>query len=275
MLAGKARDIMFDQRGNIVAAVGQRRDFHRHHIEPIEQVLAKTPFGNLVLQIARGGRDEAHIHLDRPRRTDARKALVGQHAQDLGLGRFGHVGDLVEEQRAAMRALEQPGCSQLALVLLAEQLLLEPVRGHARRVDRDERARRTRAPAVQQPRCYLLADASRSGDEQPAAAVATRLSVARTVLIALELPVSSSEMPSFSRSCAFSRRSLCGLGAARDHVDEPLCLEGLLDEVHCPARNGGHRRVDIAMAGKDDHRKVGIARLDLVEQFEAVEACCP
>ena len=53
-------------------------------------------------------------------------------------------------------------------------------------------------------------------------------------------------------------------------MKQALGLERLFDEIHRPAahrRNGG---VDIPVAGKDDDRQVGLARLDRVEYLEPV-----
>ncbi len=50
------------------------------------------------------------------RAADALEGLVDEHAQDLGLRVLGHVGDFVEEQRAAMGLLER---ADLALAVAA------------------------------------------------------------------------------------------------------------------------------------------------------------
>ena len=66
-----------------------------------------------------------------------------QHAQQLDLQLQRHLGDLVEEQRAAVRALEEAlvlavGAGEAAL-LVAEQLALDQVRRDRAAVDRQER----------------------------------------------------------------------------------------------------------------------------------------
>src|SRR6187402_1283578 len=75
--------------------------------------------GMFVGKIARSSRQDADIDLDRPLATDPGIALVGQHAQDLGLGRGRHIGDFIEENGAAVRLFEQPGTRD-ALLLAAE-----------------------------------------------------------------------------------------------------------------------------------------------------------
>ena len=61
--------------------------------------------------------------------------------------------------------------------------------------------------------------------------LATRFSVARTWLIALELPVNSSACAIPSRSRAFSRRSRSVSVARRNRRQQALGFERLLDEI--------------------------------------------
>ena len=145
--------------GDVLAPVGERRQVHGHDVEPVIEILAEAAGGDLVGQDSRGRGDDAHVDLDGALAADPNEALIGQHAQDLALGRERHVGDLVEEERAAMRLLEQARAGELAALLAAEQFLLDPFGRHPRRGDDDERAVGARAPIVQEPRGDLLADA--------------------------------------------------------------------------------------------------------------------
>src|SRR3712207_8026864 len=49
---------------SVLAPLGQRRNSERHHAEAMEEVLAEAALGDLGLQVARGGRQDAHVHLD-------------------------------------------------------------------------------------------------------------------------------------------------------------------------------------------------------------------
>ena len=106
-LGREAGEEMADQLGNVLAPLAQRRQAHRHDIEAVEEILAEATGGDLVLQVARGRRQNPNVDLHRPLAADPVIALVGEHAQDLRLRRQRHVGDFVEEQRAAMRMFEQ------------------------------------------------------------------------------------------------------------------------------------------------------------------------
>ena len=135
-LGGEAGEEMADQLGNVLAPLAQRREAHRHDVEPVEQILAEAPGGDLLRQVARGRRKHPHVDLDRPLAADPVIALVGQHAQDLALGGQRHVGDLVEEQGAAMRLLEQARAAPTPSASDAEQFLLDPLGAHHRRRQR-------------------------------------------------------------------------------------------------------------------------------------------
>ena len=81
-------------------------------------------------------RDDAHV--DRAQRVaaDAPHLAALEHAQQLGLQRGRRVADLVEQQRAAVRLLEEPR-SRLhrageGAALVAEELGLEQPRRRAR-----------------------------------------------------------------------------------------------------------------------------------------------
>ena len=81
--------------------------------------------------------------------ADALEGLVDQHAQDLVLRLARHVGDLIDEQRAAMGFLERADLAALRAVadLDAEQLDLHVLRRDRGGIDDDERpvgARRER-----------------------------------------------------------------------------------------------------------------------------------
>src|SRR3546814_9546379 len=81
---------------------------------------------DLVLKIARGGGYDPDVHLNQAAAADAGEGLLRHHPQDLALGGERHVGDLVEEQRPAMRLFQQAGADKLAAFLLAEKLLFHP-----------------------------------------------------------------------------------------------------------------------------------------------------
>jgi len=71
----------------------------------------------------------------------ALKRLIDQHAQDLVLGLARHVGDFVDEQRAAMGFFQCAGLARLLAVALLdpEQFDFHPLRRDRGSVDDDKR----------------------------------------------------------------------------------------------------------------------------------------
>jgi hypothetical protein len=92
--------------GDVLAALPQRRDVNGHDVEPIVEVRAKAPVGDVLGQVAVGRGHHAHVDLEDVRAAHALDLALLQHAQQLGLHGRGHVADLVEEERRAVGALE-------------------------------------------------------------------------------------------------------------------------------------------------------------------------
>ena len=100
---------------------------------------------------------------------------------------------------------------------------------------------------------------------------ATRLIVARTVLIATELP----DKLVVGADLLAQRRILApqpvGLGRARHEVEQFVGLERLFDEVDRALADRRDRGVEIAVARDHQHRQRRVAALDLLEQLQPVE----
>ena len=98
-------EVLHEQR-DVLAALAQRRQLHRDHVQPVEEILAERAVGDHLREVAVGRGDDAHVDLDRVRVADALELALLQHAQQLRLQRRAHRPDLVEEQRALVRLLE-------------------------------------------------------------------------------------------------------------------------------------------------------------------------
>ena len=94
-------------RRQILFALGQPRNVHFHHRQPVIEILAKALLANRSTQIVIRGGDDADIHFARRKRSHALHFLILQNAQKLGLRGQRHVADLVQEQSAAVGVLEQ------------------------------------------------------------------------------------------------------------------------------------------------------------------------
>ncbi len=116
------------------------------------------------------GRDHAHVDGRRLRGAEPPHLAALQRAEELDLERGGHLGDLVQEQRAAVGLFEQAelarGGAGEGPAHVAEELGLEQRLGHGPAVDGHERARRPRARVVDGLGDDLLAGAGFALDEE-------------------------------------------------------------------------------------------------------------
>src|ERR1700730_4315458 len=105
------------------------------------EIFTKLACHKFCLDIASCRRDDTHIDLDLVGATYALKRLFDEHAQNLVLRLPRHVGDLVDEQRAAMGLFESTDLAPLTIgwLLDAEQLDLHAFGHHRGSIDDDER----------------------------------------------------------------------------------------------------------------------------------------
>ena len=166
---GEARKQVARERLDVGAALAQRRDANRVDVEPVQQVAAEAPLRHRLVEVDVGRRHHAHVHLARALRAQTLDLAVLQHTQQLGLCRQRQVAHLVEEQRAAIGALEAPGARRVrpgvGALLHAEQLGLDQLGRQRRAVDRNKRAARAVGVLVQGARETLLAHAGLAGEQ--------------------------------------------------------------------------------------------------------------
>src|SRR6185437_10517084 len=111
LAAVSACELLEEVRGeqrNVFSSLAQRRDVKRNHVQPVEKRLPEIPLFDLLLEIASRRRDHPHIHLDGFESADGLEALFFEGAQYLRLCTQTHIGDFIEEQRAAIGFLKTP-----------------------------------------------------------------------------------------------------------------------------------------------------------------------
>ena len=115
----------------------------REYVETVVEIFAETAGRHFVAQHAVGRGDDAHVERHGLTAAEAFDFALLQHAQQFGLQRQRHLGDFVQQQRAALRLLEfagvRVGRAGEGAALVAEQHGFEHVLGDGRAVDRDER----------------------------------------------------------------------------------------------------------------------------------------
>ena len=173
-----------------------------HDLDAVEQIASKSARGHELFEVAVGGRDDPHVDADRPARATHRLNLAAlEEPEKVRLHLQAHFGDLVEEDRPAMRRLEAAhavaiGASEAA-ARVAEELGFEETVGDRRAVDSDEGPRGTRRVGVDVLRDDIFPDAALAGDEDLGIAGRRSVASARTCRIA--------RLASTSRAAAVER----------------------------------------------------------------------
>src|SRR6266481_1326019 len=154
-------DEMFRQQRDVLDAVAQRREDHLDHVEAVVEVLAELPLPHPAGKVLVGGGHHAAVHLDRAGPAQALDLAVLQEPEQLHLHRGSELAHLVEEEGAALGALDAAflpldGAGERS-ALVAEQLGLEDGLGDGGAVDGHEGPLRPRRVVVQGAGEELLA----------------------------------------------------------------------------------------------------------------------
>src|SRR5262249_13916311 len=132
-----------DQPGNVFLALLQRRQSDGGDAESVIEVFAERFLSDRLEQVAVGGGQDADIDLDRRAAAYPLEFALLQDAQQLDLRLVRDLGDLVQENGAAVGQLEAsaaPGdCAGEGALLVAEQLALHQAGREGGAVDLDER----------------------------------------------------------------------------------------------------------------------------------------
>ena len=154
---------MFGQQHDVVAAIAQRRQLERHHVQAEVQILAESLGPHQLGQLLVRGGQHANVGVNRFAAADADDRFFFQHAQQLGLAGKTHVADFVEEQRAAGGQLKFAGPRFVGVgecaFFVAEQLAFQQRFRERRAVDRNERMLAAPAAEVNRAGHNLLAGA--------------------------------------------------------------------------------------------------------------------
>ena len=95
-----------------LGAVAQGGQVNGHHVEAVVEILAEPAGLDLLLEVAVGGGDEAHVDVDGLDAADALELALLQRAQQLHLHLDRDLADLVEEEGAAVGQLEAAGLAR-------------------------------------------------------------------------------------------------------------------------------------------------------------------
>ena len=175
VLAAGALEEALGEQHRVARALPQRGKADGQHREPMVEVLPEAPLADRHLEVGVGGADDPAVERFLGGAAQAPCRLLLERGEHLRLDVRGEEPDLVEEEHAAGRGLEQPGFGPAGVgeraPLEAEQLALQQGLGDRRAVEVDEGAAGPGAEPVEQPRHQPLAGAGLAQDKdgrQPA-----------------------------------------------------------------------------------------------------------
>ena len=116
----KVVDIKIQQLVHIVSMLAQSGYVQRDDVQMIEKVITETSLGDLLLQVALGGCDDAQVHLYILVATKAYKGTGLQHTEQACLRLQVHISNIANTERPAI-GLFQPAIMNTLAFLAAEQ----------------------------------------------------------------------------------------------------------------------------------------------------------
>ena len=225
-----------------------------------------------------GRADQAEVDGHRLRGAEAAHHPLFEHAQELRLKIHGHLGDLVEQQRAAVGFLEQSdlfgGRARERAARVPEELGLDQILGKRRAVDLDPRAASPVALLVERVGQELLAGAALADDEHVGVGVRHRGHGFEHTLDARraseDLRVGDLvDEPALEVRVLAEQLSM--LERVLEQAEELVRLERLLEDVkRAGALRGFHRLAHGAVGGDDEHLEGRIAPLELARELQTV-----
>ena len=96
------------EREHVLAPLAQRGHLDGEHLEPEVEILAEGALAHHLGQVAVRGRDDTHVDALALRAPDTADLVVLEHAQELHLYGERYLADLVEQQGATARRLDEP-----------------------------------------------------------------------------------------------------------------------------------------------------------------------
>src|SRR5262249_22644908 len=169
---------------DVCATMTQRGQVQRDHGQPVVEIRAKAARLRRRLEILAARGHDPHVDRLAARRAEAPDDLILDDLEDLALQRLGQEPDLVQEDGALVRRLEEARLGLLRIgeraALEAEELRLHERLGDRRAIDVDERSGAPRSVTVNQVREQTLSRARLALDEN-------RREPARPVAVCYEL----------------------------------------------------------------------------------------
>src|SRR5215475_14999317 len=96
----------FGEHGDVFFMLSQSWKLNRNHAQPVKKIFAEFPRANFRGQVTMRCADNAYVHGNRLRSSEAFYGPVLQRAQHFCLSNRIHITDFVEKERATMCQLK-------------------------------------------------------------------------------------------------------------------------------------------------------------------------
>ena len=168
-LPGKLADEVFNQNGNVVLSLPQRRQTQDDRGQAVKEITPQAAFNQGLFQVYVGGGQHADIHADGARLAHPLKGVLLHDLQELALHIRRKLADFIQKQGSALGHFNPAdalgvGPGERALGI-AEHLALKQGRGQGRAVHLDEIGRPPGAAPVQPAGQHALARAGLADDQ--------------------------------------------------------------------------------------------------------------
>ena len=151
---------MRNQERHVLAPLPERGSPDREDVEPVVEVGPEPPAADLGRQVPVRRRHDAHVDAANTAVADAPQLAFLKYPQEAALHGGARVADLVEEERSAVRELEETGAIGVrageGAPRVAKELALDKGVGDRREVVRKEGTLGAGALCVERPRDQLL-----------------------------------------------------------------------------------------------------------------------
>jgi hypothetical protein len=269
-----------DEERHVLAAVPQRRQLDREDVQPVVEILAQLARAHRVPRVLVGRGDDADVHRLFLASAEPAEAPLLEHAQQLDLRGRLHLGDLVEEQRAAVRELEDARAAIVRAgerpLLVAEDLALEQRLGNRGAVDRDERetptAGSTRGSSARRAPCRCPTrprSTPRPPSAPPARSCDTRNGSRRLLADDASEAALLAQLPTELPDLA---QRLLPLDRLLQQDAQPRGIDGLAQVVVSAFLDRFDGGFDGALRGEQDDRQIGQLVLESAQQLDAAHA---
>src|SRR5438093_2004586 len=266
-----------DQEWDVLDALAQRWDAHRHHVDSVVEVLAHPALGHRLRQLHVGSRDDPHVHLDAAVRAELLDLALLEDAQELELHVERDRLDLIEEERAGGGELDLPhpvvDRTRERAALVAEELALEERVREGGAVERAEAAALALALEVDGAGGQLLTGPRLAVDEDGGIVLRQHADgledlvhdavAAHHVGERVAVGELAAEVADLVEQAALLEDLLGG-------EEDLLLLERLGDVVARTLLDRLDGALDAGVAGDHDHVEVGPAVADLARSADAV-----